>query len=449
VSNILVGVGQYMNLLNLAKLVTISAPDAQLVAANLFDGLPTRPGRTTNVTALFVTVDFDHIQNQNGGFANWTGGSPVGITKVTSGSGTVTQVNPAGGAHSGASCAKLFRNNVADNAYVLLDFLVPSGSYWLPDCWTYDGNLQSNVAVQNLDTGNYLTSFITGGIPAGAYQTWTGGVTDPAHASSLMTLGAGSGAWGENKAVVPIRVEPYSVTRKDLTRIRVYLGLFSDSSGPNPITTYLDDFGLWCDPFFSSVHYHNLPVGAVVKIQSSPDSSTWTDQVTLQVAPQSFWGQWARAHTRYLRFNAQPVAQGGTPDGFLDGAAWLGELTFVQPDTLAMHEMMDGQARGRSFDQVRDDRGLFAYPLATQAMRDRPLSFEPLGPDGGGTELFEFEEMLVDRSLSGAYPLVVVPDDTKPDVYFGRIPPQNSVSRNSYPRFKGMLALQEFPPPVV
>ena len=459
-SDLLALTGRYANLARLGTSITASSAHALYPAANAIDNNPSKPWRAgSTVTPQYLILDMNHRQNDNGSFEDWALGAPVGWTVVTEDVGVVTQETDPANVHTGASAVRFGRGHNTGVSLAYKDFEVPSGTLWRLSMFVKAGLATNRIWVQNLDTGQWL-------LPPSPWLPL------------LPPIGAIGEGWGP--AIIPywgfkassldptvyvheiphvFRVEDWwepagnakgrLSTRKDVTTIRVMIGW---DDGVDIGNFYLDDLTLVPALDFASVHHHNLRGRDRLALEYSADGIIFG-----QLADFDFGGVANRKQDVYVTFDAvvrQYIRlRAEAPDGlhidgsFDQGAPQVSELVLGQARTLAMHESY-GHATGHRWPQHRDEAGIYAYAQADQPTRSRNLILEPRGDAETSEELADVLIRLYQRSRAGAFPAVIVPDNTQSEVFFGRFPPDLDLTRDYFLVHKAGLTLRGFPAPV-
>ncbi|MHA1952262.1 MAG: hypothetical protein ACW987_20690, partial [Candidatus Thorarchaeota archaeon] len=210
----------------------------------------------------------------NGGFENWTSGTPDDWTDDSNGTGAISQESVL---HHALKLDGAGANNEA-RAYE--DVTMLSG--WTAYVTIYirgDDASPTTCKIQCLETGEYLQS----------NGTWTSTPTN-FHSQS-----AASYAEGATTFTVPA----FSETMRHTVTLRM---LGENVTGVG----YLDDVYLWPSVTFASVHGHNLGSNITVKVQSDSDSAygSVTTRATMTTTRPSFYAATTTLdpEERYWRF---------------------------------------------------------------------------------------------------------------------------------------------------
>ena len=436
-TDILACVGRNANLAERHTSLFFSSEDSTLTATRLVDGKPTSPWMATNTGAAYAQFNLNLPENNNGFFEDWPGAAPTGWNVRATGTATVTK--ETGTPYTGLNSVKFTRSANTEDCYIWKDFLCKSGLAHYLRFYQRGGDgsaaMVGRCVLQNLTTGKYWD----GGVSA-TDTHWLPGIS---LASPYTFFTNGSAPYGQILPALPFVIEPYSATLRDYCTIRVAMGLFATGGGAVGSPAYLDAFEIFPAVSLASAHWHNLPAAAVAKVSSSPNAVTWTTRGTLTIAHPSMYASFAQQLVPHWLFDFTPFTGLASAPAFPE-KPWIGELVLAQPETLTLHESY-GYTTERAMEQLRDERGIYAYAVTDKATRKRSLVFEPRA----GAELGDLEQTLYERSLAGALPLIVVPDSQGPDVYYGRIAPGIASTRDSFSLYKGGLTLTEFPPPII
>jgi hypothetical protein len=411
-------VGRYAN--HLTRLppgnITVSSAHSDYPKDGLFDGRSVRPWRAAaaGTTYEYVTVDLN--LNDNPGLETWVGGAPAGWGKATLGTGTVTETTAAGQAVSG-SAARL--GGGSDGVAMLVRaFTAVSGEYLtLRGSMRGDGSVPARARVYNPKTKNYLQ-------PGGA--SW-----GRAPADLFIEYGASHVAKRAD-----FTVEPYSVTQSDTTLLRVELIVFGNGFG------YFDDWTWFPHVDFCGVFGHNLPADLTANytFNRSDDGyvthEAFVDQMHAH-QPSFYTVLPARLSSRWIRF----LAFGGAGEGGFVDAPGIGELVFGQTKTFSRgpdhasrlpHELTADRA------QVRAETGAGDEYVFSRSSRERRTLRLPYS--GSDAFIANFLDEIHHRSENGEHPLVIVRDESLPDVILGRVEEHYSVKRTNTSQISAVLS---------
>jgi hypothetical protein len=375
--------GQYLNVLDGAQLLTSTDTEPGYAAANVANGVPSHPFRFDDPgTGDSLKSDLNRLENSD--FETWA------VDSVPDGwedSGTVSK--EASIKHGGSYSAKMLASSEVTQIR-----WVPSGWDMTVDCWLYsDGTYYTYGAIQNLYTGNWLTS-------GGAWQaaaTNFGGVT--------------AASWTQK--TVEFTVESYATCGyQHLVPLQVKFSHAASGAGG-----YVDDAALWPHWDFASVHGHNIPPSITIKIQSDDNlgMASPTLQATSTVIQPAFYDKIGTpVKERYAR-----LLFDGTV--YQSSSVYIGEWVLGQYKTLAK-----GMGLGPDYMRVMpitQESSISRTPRSDWSHRGLRLDFT--NNDAALTTMYE----MLDRARGGADPFVIVPLDTEPDVFFGYFPPDLSVNR--------------------
>lgn len=342
--SMLFAAGQYANLLERARALTISpGADSLFPATQLYDGRLSRPMKfSSNAANPAITFDLAHF--------------------TPAGAGTYYVVARAGERRR----------------------LNSSGT--------------TSITLQNLSTGKYLTTSST-------WQT----------ASTSCLTGAGSRDY---------QVESLNLCHQPYVTLKIVV-----TSG-----TTVGDWPQWNAVV---VFGHNLDPGLTVEMRSSTDNFSGSNvlEVTGAIAQPGFYmldtGGILNRYGRVL-FTGTNQATGWIAECF---PCWL-ETAVNAPEV--------GMELRYEEPQIRNSGPwgeTYVYPLAARPRRIAQMAFDQLATTGA----LQTRQEMVLRGRGGAYPMVVVPVDTEPDVLFGRLSDKWSETRFISTRYRNDLVLAEDP----
>lgn len=396
----LVMAGPTYNLFGQGTVTCSPAADAKFPLAGFYDREPGSIFRFGSLAAdSLITVDLGDGMGGFGGLNTWVGGAggtPSGFTEVNTGGGTVTQdtVNKQEGAASA-----LFTPGAGGTCSIKITR--PARSGWWHRLQQYSFNAgavtQPLLAyVQNLQTGRW----------------WNGSAWQSAQAPAT-TFGPNA-AWTQDG--INLKVEDYGVTLTETCQLEITYLMNSHATETNNLDLIeflpgVDFLGLWG---------HNLDPVLAITLRSSTDNfaggaGSGTIEATLTPYLGSFYAQLAaRVYRRYWR-----VRLGGT-NSSQSGNPYLGEgvlsqgLSLLQPPGYPMGvDLVAPQARVATPYSAPAVYSLGRVPHAAAI----PLTFGFNSDEA----MLEFQHELFYRSADGS-PAVIVPDTTKREAYFVRVP---------------------------
>lgn len=423
----LVLAGEGFNYLAGQPFSSTPAADANAPFSNLGDNRPGLAGRFGTLTDIpFVTSETDLLR-RDGDFEVISGGVFAGFTEDNALGGDVTQELTL--VVSGAGAAKFTTGAPSSRASHYTDRKVRVGDRIYLNIWIRGdaGSGSLKLRIRNLETGNYLQS--------GGPDPW-------AAAASNVIVGGGTGGpgpHGYSQDALIFDVETYAQCRGPRCTLR-----FTLTNDVTASSSYADAFtaSLACN--FLAVFGHNIDPRSVCQLRGSNDKFTSGDiLVSEQPVRQPAW---------YHRI-----------DPFLEGFfSW--RLRFVGPNEGSGRIAMGEWVMGRAIELAQPP----GYPIV-RSFRDPqvrgslpyggPYSVG-VGPTGrppvglqltfrqGDDAAEEFINEVILRS-SGGHPLVIVPDDTKPDVYFGKISPDWETRREQFASHDSTLVLEPMPFPLL
>lgn len=407
--------GPYFNVLGRSAAISplsVSGEDALFVRASLYGGTPSDPFRFNAVGANTVTVDLNLIPNGSMETA-FVGNLP---TAAWIKSGTPTTARDTGTFHGGAASMSI---TGASGEYAAYDVTVRAGESFRYDMWGAGGAAGGTaiIRIQNRQTGKWLKSD----------QTWQSAQQDLLSKASP----------GFANAVGNVVVESFLSSLTGTVTLRVYC--LAGTGGNN---AYYDDMFLWPAIDFTSIHGHNISPVCAVTLHSSTDNFAANDTTRLTLTPgiPSFYGIiGGPVYTdRYWRLAITSTDNPG-------GAPWVGEWVLGQQQTLLRNqsygwktEFVDPQQREMS------EAGEQRANLLTEGQRRRlKLQFDY-------NSLAKFQEArdaIMRVTRNGAYPCVIVPDDSDTEVVvFGHLAQDFGVSKDFLTQWTGAeLAIDESP----
>ncbi len=374
--------------------VTVTSEDADYQKASLYDYRSLRPFKfAAPATTVTITVDLKLLQNGN--MEAGSGSTFTGWTATTTGTGSVGEETVT--VEQGARSMRV-KGGTSGQAQYAQAFTARSGERLSISGWARgDGSHLARVQVFNTMTSRYLH----------ADGTWGAG-------ADLFTVASatGPGTNGYSLFAFSAFVEPFSVTLSDLVSIEVRL--YSAENG----FAYFDDITIFPSINFASIHGHNL--ASVVGTTGAPviSMSDGTTTYTFTTQRPSFYLSFAAVDKRVWTFS---FAGGLVP------AVGLGEVVLGYTQTLGRSPAaprISPHQTDADRAQVRAETGAGdAYIFQRSSFERRTVHLPYLTNDA---VMREIVREIHQRSENGLYPLIVVPNDAKPDVILGRLEPSRS-----------------------
>lgn len=271
----------------------------------------------------------------------------------------------------------------------------------------------AGIRVQNLETGKYWN-----GTTWQADLTWWVTVVDTTF--KLVTAGG-------------VTVEDYVTCGTDRPRLR-----FSFVNSGGGAKAEFDAFYVWPRLSFCGVFGHNLPLAVAAGVRSGVTSDTPTVRGLLTVVQPTSYVVMTPFDERYVKLISTKA-----PD---DRKIWYREVVLGQHSTL-LKQPESKQLTLRDV-QDREDSALGSYQAFVRTARGhRVLELQLKHPlTAQRTQLQE----IIERSRSGAYSLVVVPNSTDPaSAMLCRVPPEWSTGQAVGAHPTTSLALEELPFPLL
>lgn len=377
--NLLVLTGERYNLLETGLVLTVSSEDALYPKSRIYGRRPIQPFKFTSTTNQTITIDGNRIEN--GDLDDWSAGAPVGWTET----GTVDETTTAGEFRSG-SAAK-----IAALSNIVQDFTVRAGERIVINGWRRISAAPAvfEARLINLQTGRRWNG-----------STWVD--TD----SAFLTDSTNTSY--TEYAATTATVEAFSAAQRDTYTLRLQLS----HAGPSG-TVMADDWFVWAEVDFASIHGHNLTALVAAQLRSSTDNFSASDvlQATMTKAQPSFFASITTVAHRYwrLRFsgtNHEPIR--------------IGEAVIGQARVLT-RKMSDA---GYEIQYVENDSAAESETGEVMVVKRTDDARRILGMEFDFTSHAEYEEArdeVFRRSRGRAHPLVIVPDSARPDVIFGNI----------------------------
>ena len=374
-------------------IATVSLEHAQLGRTRLYDGRPSRAWRSTSLAAdQVLRVDGNLITDgvsDFGGFETWASGSPAGWTEENTGTGAVTE--EAAIFNSGAKSAKFTAGT--GTASIYRDIVVKAGEIL---------NVQSalrgdGTGIVRLRLYNTLTHKYYDGV---ATNTWVTAVSD------VRTQQAAS--WSTETET--ITVESHALCQSDLVTLRLTV-LSLTTGGPS---AYADDVYIWPRINFASIHGHNIDPGQLVTLRSSTDNwvgSNTQEGTAVPTVPTFYMLQAAgNQDRRYWGIQLH-----GAPSVIPE----IGELVigYAQQPTQQYENPLEASSRWDRQASITPGGEVHTHKRSKWPIRSRVFhyNFWTQAAYDNARELFHL------RPEGDAYPVVVVPDTTRPEVIHGRL----------------------------
>lgn len=353
------------------------AEDSLFPVTNLQgQALPFQPFKHGSAAASSeVVIDLSAVDN--GGFeADGDGDDPTDWT-IVSGTPSVSNTQQ----NSGSVSLRLNADGEAASQDLLA---IPGNTYTFEVALYGDGTNDINVYVIDLRTGKYRTS-------GGAWS-----LTKTAIATRS------TGSWATTSVSVPI--EERALNAVGGTTIRI----LAEKSGAG--TAYLDDVRWYPNTDTLAIVDHNVPDGFTVEIHSSTDnfSASDTTESTMTV----------RAGRMYDVFTTSPISR-----------RWLKLIVTELPfEAIRYGQLIVGEkvAMGRSVEvryplgygllQTPDESRAVPVALAESPTIDGSFS---VGDTKSGYETNLTK--LWGASKYGVEPVLLVPDDSRPELIYGRV----------------------------
>jgi len=395
--------GELVNFLEQARSITVSpSADALFPVTRLYDGYADSVFRYgSNAADPYAIFDLalkgkDGVDN--GALDTWSGGSPTGWTKTTTGTGTVVETTVGAEVRSG-SAAKL--NKGSGTAKLVKTYRVRSGQRFSFSLYARIAAAGSAKAqLYNPVTKKYLTS-------AMAWQT----------AQAYFATEAASTTYVEKTN--SFQVESLAAHLSPITWLE--LTLVDDGAGGGSDFAFFDDVFLW--PTWNAVVIagHNIEPGMVATLRSSTDNFSASNdvEVTLAQRQPAMFGYDSTAITRRwagLLFSGTQSA--------LAGAIFAGEIAITYLETAAVGPN-DGWTERFIPDNVLNSLpgGKVTATRTTEQLR-RAYQFAFEHATQGTDELKEVRDEIHKRAHGSLWPVILVPIDAEDRVCHGRISDQ-------------------------
>lgn len=379
-----IAAGQRINHYSRGAVTTAPTADSLYPIAGLSDDKPHVPYKFgSNVANPYVIVDCNLLSNSD--FSVWGGGTPTGWTIANTGTGAASQLSPGfGGANSalrlnaGASGEGLAYQAITCRAG---EWMHVEGYISAPAAAT------GNVQIYNLNTAKYLNS-------SGA---WT---------SSNVAWKSVTGGGTYTQITGEFQLEDFGGSQPALPSIRVMLQTSSNAN------VDFDDFIAYPGTNFCGFFGHNLD-SVSPAFQSSTDGFTVqaTTHATMTIARPAFFSVLSSMqYKRWWRFILLGTNQ-STP--------LLGEVVIGQVFSPS-RAMNYGFSVANSRPQMRSltpGRALTVLPLSQDRSTDITMQFR----HGSETAFLELADEIAGVSEDGRYPVILIPDDTRKLIVYGRL----------------------------
>lgn len=406
--------GRAFNLMGRGTLYS-SDQNAYYPRENVANNDPSVPFKFGSIQADgWHKVDLNHVTN--GDMETFTGSTPTGWTASNTGSGTTSQDTSVGGPHSGLAGLRCTTTPAGGSAGPIVAFTARSGEEWRVGVWMFPVTGTARLRVYNATTGKYLTA-------AGA---WTTVASDCATETNP--------AYAEKK--VDFTIEDYSTCRSDTVTllVRCYVSGVSQDA-------LFDDVTAFPGVNFFSLHGHNIEANCALSWYYSDDDSAYTSVRRETPAQPSFYGVLsATAFHQWWKFE-----QSGTP--YAAAGSW-GELVLGQAQTLttdAQHPAQNAWTWGATRPQVVNVTPTGRRYVSNRTMHRQRVLRMPYFQKSDASYT-QFRDEIMGRCDDGAYPVVVVPDNSKGDVLFAQIPAESEDRQDALTTaHKTELMLMEMP----
>jgi hypothetical protein len=327
----------------------------------------------------------------------WAGGTPSGFTKTTGGTGTVTQLSP--GRDGSGSAARLNAGAAAGTAILSRTFTPRAGEFWvIEQAFQVAASGTIRVQVYNYNTNKFLQA--NGTWATAAADFFTQGTTAWATFTTPAFQIEAFGGSNPNQPLVQINYYTTSNANCDV-----------DDIVPMPGTN------------FASIHGHNLDsVSPLIQHSTDNFSVNSTTLATMVIARPAFYSSFAMTYKRWWGLDLLGTNQ---------AKPYLGEFVLGQAQTAA-RGAIDGFEVKPYYPQFRNQGSggeVWINPQTTDEQHIIRLPFEHTI-----AEWNEIRNEWLRRSQGGFYPMVIVPLNDEPSVYYGRI--DNSIAnRRVFPGF--------------
>lgn len=385
------------------------------------------------LAADYVTL----VEVAQGFEGTWALGAPVGWTKGTTGTGTVTEETSI--VHAGSKAVKFDKENEADASFIWADFLIPSGWTMSSRVWSRgpSPNGGTIVRIQDLSNGLYLGSGSPWGVSVADFVLPTSGST-----YTVTAINSGS-----------FVIQPMSVTKRDRTVIRVLIGMPSGANNAGD-HSYVDEFSLFGAPDFLSLHRTNFRPHVTLTLSRSlqePGSTTWTPIWTAPGQEDIFTKLAAPSVFRFHKLEFVPAAITAASANVEKPV--IGEMVLSQATNLL--RPTQGLRTKWTQPQSRAGRGRFRF--RETAKPHRTLELEFLHTEDVAS-FVQMRDEIYHRSGGGVFPVTIAmpaesqvpsatPTGDSANVVFGVLAEDLEMGKELLPHYRQVLRVEEFPAP--
>lgn len=393
-NNVRVLAGRKLNVLE-RGIVTSSSEDPLFPRPLIYDGRPSRPFRFSKGDANdHVTVDT--CLTLDPGFESWLDiNTPEKWTKVLTGGASVTRNSIV--PDTGTYCCQLASPAInPGTAIVMQTIQVRAGETFYPvaRAKAAPGGTFLYLYCRNRQTGRWLTT-------AGAWSA----TEQPWFSISLTTS-------YQTAASSARTVEGMDVCMTDLVDLELSARVVGGGGGD--IEVYLDNYRLLPEIDFLSLHGHNIDASISVELRSSndPTFASSTLRATLTKRVPAFYGILGSPVTSDQHWRVLFSGTNLTPIS-------LGELVLGKALTLARRPDYGWEIKQIDPDVATETPTgeVYSYPQAKWARRVLGMQYKFFS----SAEMEEQLREVFQRCRGRRHPLVIVPDDTRPEVLHGRI----------------------------
>lgn len=411
--------GRRANLLGRGVTSMDPAAHIHFPVGHLHEGRPIQPARFgSNAIAPKVTVDTDELHSL-GDFEAWVSGLPVGFTAQLVGDGTVTQNTNATHKTKGTSSVALFTDgDVVDLASVISDPIeVPAGeAYRVRVRLKSDGTRPVHMGVQNPKTGCFVQ-------PNG---TWA-----PGGAPTAVVSHTGSSFSTHAATDFDFVVQGFEECNGPSATLSIWI--WTEGVNAVPYTAYADELELipGSDGIFVFGHNIDSPQSSIVA-EGADSTNFVVNHVTLAAAviprQPAFYALWNRSFSRYLR--AYPVSNNPTR-----GPVYYGEFYFAQTRAFLKNMNRDGYELRRVPTHDRAEMESGDVSLLARADQ-QPQALAARFDHYSHAQMEDARDLIWGMSEDGVIPVVIIPDDARPDVIMGILDSPHKYRRVFRERYK-------------
>lgn len=424
--------GQYLNVLlarpSLAAMtpVTVSpGTDSNYNLSDLTDGRPANPWKCSADAAWYVQGDLN--QSGNGDIEDWASATLLSNPWVHDiiGGGTGSIDREGTTVHAGTYSAKLTQGTSTSVGFYQ-DIVARAGERRYMTGWGYADSGNARFRIQNMATGNYLTSS----------ATWS------ATPSDIGTVSAAS--WAEVSK--SYQVEDIDACQTPTPTLR-YSALTNDG------TIYADDMYDW--PRFNAaiVAGHNLGTRNTISLKSD-DNAAFSSATTLDTAtpvlPTFHLYDSTGSAERYVRVDTDQTSNGVNTDS--DGVStaavpYIGELVVCWLESASREASADGTYE-LAYDEPQERHEsrtgeVWAHDMLTEPRRMLKMGFTlPTATE------HDEHRGIVRRCRGGLHPVVVVPIDAEDIAIYGYLAATWAATRIFKSYWEDEIIVAESPPPV-